>query len=733
MTAISPGSIKLLLKTAAEHEAAGRAEAARRLLSDLAQQFASRVDTQEAWLHFLARHGLHSDLLASARALIERVPAQGFAWTLLAWAQLTTGEDAVAAAEQATRLSRDSAAAHEYLGLALRRAGRAADAIASLRRAHKCQPASASIRVNLANALKDAGELGQAIDAYRSVLRLQPTFTLARMNLADALIRRRELDEAAGLLERCLVETPQLAAAHAALGEIARHRNDMAQAVTWLRRAVELDPASAGARFNLASVLADAGDPAAALPVLDAAIALAPANARMRAMRAVLELPAVPLGAPEAESAAPRFAAAVERLADWRRSPEAAHATDTTVSSLPFLLAYRDGNHVDVLARFADTVLEGIAAPAIARASRSKVRVGIVSQHMRRHSVWDMITRGVIESLPPGRAEIVVYHLGHAEDAETAFARGRAGLWRGVAETGTGVDAWAKAIAHDAPDVLFYPEVGMDPLAYALAGMRLAPLQLAGWGHPLTTGLATIDRYLSGALLEPADADAHYREQLVRLPGTGCVTAAPSFEDCEPDAIVLELASRSGPLLLAPGMPFKFAPDDDRTLVDIAQRLGPCTIALGRDAKMPVASDRLLERLSQAFRAAGLDPQAHLAVVPWLPQARFRHLLDRADAVLDCPAFSGYTTAWMSAHCGAPVVTLEGRFMRQRLAAGLLRRAGVPDTIARSRGEYVDLAVGVATEGDSSRRDRRQTLRHAAPSVNGDAEVMQALRAQFLG
>ena len=51
-----------------------------------------------------------------------------------------------------------------------------------------------------------------------------------------------------------------------------------------------------------------------------------------------------------------------------------------------------------------------------------------------------------------------------------------------------------------------------------LAALWLAPIQCASWGHPDTTGLPTIDYFLSGELMEPPDADEHYTERLVRLP-----------------------------------------------------------------------------------------------------------------------------------------------------------------------------------------------------------------------
>ena len=80
------------------------------------------------------------------------------------------------------------------------------------------------------------------------------------------------------------------------------------------------------------------------------------------------------------------------------------------------------------------------------------------------------------------------------------------------------LDAWRRTILQDAPDVLLYPETGMDKTTVQLAAQRLANVQCCSWGHPVTSGLPTMDYFLSSELMEPAGAAAHYSEQLIRLP-----------------------------------------------------------------------------------------------------------------------------------------------------------------------------------------------------------------------
>ncbi len=49
------------------------------------------------------------------------------------------------------------------------------------------------------------------------------------------------------------------------------------------------------------------------------------------------------------------------------------------------------------------------------------------------------------------------------------------------------------------------------------------------WGHPITSGLPTIDYFISSELMEPAQGDNHYSEKLIRLSNLGIAYAKPSL------------------------------------------------------------------------------------------------------------------------------------------------------------------------------------------------------------
>ena len=69
----------------------------------------------------------------------------------------------------------------------------------------------------------------------------------------------------------------------------------------------------------------------------------------------------------------------------------------------------------------------------------------------------------------------------------------------------------------------------MEPSTVVWASARLAPVQIALWGHPETSGMASIDYYISSDPYHQAQdaafgiesAQERFEEQLVRLDSLG--------------------------------------------------------------------------------------------------------------------------------------------------------------------------------------------------------------------
>jgi predicted O-linked N-acetylglucosamine transferase (SPINDLY family) len=128
-----------------------------------------------------------------------------------------------------------------------------------------------------------------------------------------------------------------------------------------------------------------------------------------------------------------------------------------------------------------------------------------------------------ITGLDPARFERFVYHTAPVADD---FTRRIAASAENFFDERLGNRAIAERVRSDASDVLLYPEVGMSSMTYVLATLRLAPVQCAGWGHPVTTGSAAIDHYFTCGDMEPPGVPPLHRKPR-RAAGIGVDYAMP--------------------------------------------------------------------------------------------------------------------------------------------------------------------------------------------------------------
>jgi len=630
----------------------------------------------------------------------------------------------------------DNVAAHYNLGVALHSLGKLDEAVASYGRALVRKPDHAEAHGNLANALQAQGKLDEAVASYGRALRSKPDYADAHSNLGNVQKAQGKLDLALASYTRALMHKPDHAEAHCNLGNLLMEQGRLDEAAASYERALAQKPDYAAAHLGLGHVRKEQGRLDEAAACYGRALAVKPDYAEARLGLAIAVIPIFAESMTESIGAAGKFGQSLDDLTAWNRA-NPGRLGASVGSSQPFYLAYRPVDVRATLSRYGDLAYaaakahwsQGTDECRAIQAPRGRIRLGIVSGQVRRHHpVWEVVLRGLIAHVDRRRFEIFLYHTGSIADEETLWAKSRVDRFLQGPKSTKG---WLDEVRQDRPDVMFYPEVGMDPATCALAALRLAPLQIAGWGHPVTTGLPSMDLFLSGELLEGVHAEQHYREKLVRLPGTGVCTELTPVQsqhwggpDRRLNAIRFTLCHQ----------PIKFDPADDVLLTRIAKAVGPSEFWLASPTKLNWATHKLRDRLAAAFRAQGLDPDAHLRVLPWLSRNQFAGYLDEMDVYLDCPAFSGYTTAWQAIHRGIPIVTLEGEYLRQRLAAGLLRQIGITDEIASSRDRYVEIAVRAAQECRQSDRKaaRREAIARAAPRADGNRTAVSAFEETLI-
>jgi protein O-GlcNAc transferase len=664
---------------------------------------------------------------------------------------------------QAVALAPDYADAHFNLGNVLSHLGQPVDAASSYRNALALKPDYADACIGLGNALKSLGQADEAAACYRKALALNPNYAEAHFNLGCIFAEQKNPSAAAACYRNALALKADYAEAHYNLGnalfELQEHMAALAsferasackpdyaeayytrgnllfylrrldEAVDSFNRAIACKPDYAEAIYGRGAVLYDMGKQARALADCAHALALKPDYADARWALALFQIPAILTSEQEQAQSRLRFAEELEALDAWFDASRIERGAEVVGKQLPFYLAYQEEDNQPLMLRYGalcDRLMahwqtrEGLRCHSGTVAG--KIKVGIVSKHIHSHSVWDALLKGWMLHLDRDRFELQVFYLGTTHDAQTDLARSLAAVF--VRENYS-LEEWAEAILSHQPAVLLYPEIGMCPMTAKLASLRLAPVQMASWGHPETTGLPTVDFYLSAAGLEPENAGTHYTEQLVKLPNLGCCYQRASVAATAPDWAQLGL-NPDAPLLLCPGTPFKYAPRHDRVWVEIAQRLERCQLVFFAPPREQDMVDCFARRLARAFAQAGLAFADYVTFIPWQEKTAFYGLLQHADVYLDTIGFSGFNTAVQAMECGLPAVTREGRFMRGRLAGGILNRMGLAELVVATEEEYIALVVKLVQDKTYSAAIRAR-IAAARDVLFDDLEPVRAL------
>lgn len=238
----------------------------------------------------------------------------------------------------------------------------------------------------------------------------------------------------------------------------------------------------------------------------------------------------------------------------------------------------------------------------------------------------------------------------------------------------------ADAILGHAPDIVYYPSIGMAAWWVALSNYRLAPIQIMTPGHPATSHSRCIDYILSEGDL--FGDESLYSEKCVPLP-VGSVRYMQRA-GLEPEKLVKPMDDVIR--LAIPCMVMKLIP--------------PFLAALKR------IHENQESRVEFHFMPNQVGSNHHLVtkeLQAWIPGSYVHHRMEyqpymealaRCDLVLSTFPFGGTNSTIDAFLCGVPVLTLEGNEIHAKSDASMMRRVGLPEwLITHSVDEYVAAAL----------------------------------------
>jgi predicted O-linked N-acetylglucosamine transferase (SPINDLY family) len=682
--------------------------------------------------------------LLEAQDLLEQFlrlsPHDAAAWILLAKLHYQQRDHARAleAAAQALRLGPTHAEAHYMLGRIHRARGALDEAEACYRRALVDAPANPDILISLGVLLRSRGQVGEAIALYRRALSIDPKHADAQNNLANALLAAgdasAEQERVRAQLLGALRQSPAVGELWLRLGKHDCAHGRAQLGLESVEAAIGLCPESAEAIEIARRIAAGAGLHERTLRYGGRMAVLAPDETIALATR--LSLPCIQQSWEGIRATRDRYARGLrESLAS--DAPLAAPSSTVgggtfAVPAHPaFYLAYHGLNDRDLQVRLAEVYLKRMpdltmTAPHCQRARRSggRIRVGFISRYLRKHSIG-ATTRGLIDKL--SREHFEVYALRITPSAADAVTRAIGASADHLVELHAELPIAREQIAALELDVLFFQDIGMEPMSYFLAFARLAPVQCVSFGHPDTTGIPNMDYFISNDAFEPPDAAEHYSERLFLL--EDLPTLAYYYRPDPPPAPVSREKFGFGledHVYLCPQTLYKLHPDFDGLLEGIFDRDPNARVVLIDGVFKDLAADLRL-RWRRTLPAAA----ERIRFLPRLGYRAFLELLSVADVILDTVHFNGMNTSLEALALGTPVVTLPAAFQRGRHTQAMYRKMGITECIAADARHYADIAVRIGCDRDYAASLRERILARC-PVLFEDRRVVTEFERFFL-
>ncbi|MGD0137524.1 MAG: tetratricopeptide repeat protein [Tepidisphaeraceae bacterium] len=608
-------------------------------------------------------------------------------------------KEAIEVYQRIAALKPDLPEAHNNLGGCLQRNGRLAEAVAAFKTAIKLKGDFPVAKSNLAaacfewgNALSAKGQTAEALEAFQQAVALKPDFIEGLEKIGQCLQSLEKIDEAIAAFQTIIRLNPGSFEAFNNLGIAFKDRRQFNAAIASFRQAIGLKPDLAEAHNNLGNALKEVGQLDEAIAALRQAIRLKPdfADAHNN-----LGLALTDIGHGDAAITFLRQAI--------RLKPDYAVAHSNLIYTLHFHPGYDARMIHEELRRWnqqhAEPLKKFIQPHTNNRDPDRRLRIGYLSPDFREHVVGQNLLP-MLRQHDHGQVEIFCYANVLRPDARTDELRRHADVWRSIA--GMSDSQAAELIRQDGIDILVDLTLHTAENRLGVFARKPAPVQVAYLGSCTSTGMETMDYRLSDPYLDPSDSDSSvYSERTIRLPETyWCYRSTGPTPEPSPSPVAAAGYVTFGCLN-------NFA------------KVSPPALDLWAQILQGVPRSRLilhsnpgahLDALRERFAGKGVSPdrlEFYLERGNW---PKYLQTYGRIDIALDPFPWGGGITTCDALWMGVPVVSLAGRTAVGRGGASILANVGVPELVARTPQQYVQIAAELA--GDLPRlAELRRTLR----------------------
>lgn len=644
---------------------------------------------------------------------------------------------------KALAADKDFYPALHLMGLIRLHQGRPADALPYIERALRLQPGTPEMLANYGIALEGVGRQQEALQAFERVVSLSPSNSRAWNNRGALLSKLFRNQEALRDFERAVTLDPANADAWNNRGLIlvalnrpeealesydralaqrqgdveARNNRGLAlkalgrteEALAEFDRVIAGRPGHAGAHVNRASIQRMLGDVEGALESYNRALALQPDMPEALASRAnclwtrkndvqgaIADLECLVAVKPDYPYARGDLLHLRMHAGDWRNLAGEMALLDEGVRAgkrvvEPYVYQGLSASPADLLAAakiYAADKYPPLPSPKGRRRREGKIRLGYLCGEFRAQATM-YLAAGLFEQHDRSRFEVTGFD-NSRDDASAMRRRVIAAFDKFVPiQTLSDRDA-ALAVAAEEIDILVNLNGYFGALRMGVFARRPALLQVNYLGFPGSLGADYIDYILADADVISEGEEQFFTEKVVRIPGSYQIN-----DDSRPRP---RRQRRAGHGLKESDFVFCH--------FNYAYKITPQMFALWLRLLKQVPSsvlwllesnDLFAANLRAEARRAGIDP-ARLVFAPQVENQAHLDRLALGDLFLDSLPYNAHTTASDALWAGLPLITCRGSAFAGRVAASLLRAAGLPELIAGDLEEYEALALKLARD-----------------------------------
>ena len=615
------------------------------------------------------------------------------------------------------------------IGNALQSKGKIEDSIKNYEYAIKNKPDHVDAYNNLGVAFQNLDKLEEAAKNFKKAIQIKVDYFEAYNNLGNIQRQQGKIKESIKNFKEAIKIKHDYIEAYSNLGAALHELGNFEESFIYFQQGIRFKPNFSKIYNNLAASLTHQGRANEAAENYNKAFQIEPKKTEY-AINANLILPMIPESREEINWWRNKYISAIDLLRKYKYSID---DPQKIINPTTFSLSYSDHDNVNIVkktSKFFRDIIPAINYKSqkskniyLANNKFKKIRLGLISAFFTDHTIGKLY-KGLIKNINKDKFELIIFHTsntkpGIVKDEIDCYVN------KTIILSGK-INMQHKQIENETLDIIFYPDIGMNSSTYFLAHARLAPVQIVSWGHPETSGIDTIDYFLSSSLIENEGSKSFYSEKLICLDRMPVCFVPPQ----KPNILLTHSdfgLSEKKILYCCPQTLFKIHPDFDVALANILKKDLNAQIVM-IETKYKSHVEKLKKRWKKNFPSLC----EKVIFLKSMSLDKFLSLIKISNVLLDPFYFGSGLSFFESMIIGTPTITMPSTFMRGRVAAGGYKQMKILNPpIAHDAEHYVELAVKLANDLKNNSQLRKSLKQAAELHLFNDLKAVKQFEVFF--